>query len=174
MPLPIIVMVTYCGHSSTKFVINFVKIGLLDKFLIEWLLSKCHRIFIILSSWENYGKWWTWDGAPVWRAMSVTVPLTAVCRWHCSTLTARSVRWSKILNTDWKRLAVRLACSEREHSADVFGIGSNDTSCIAKSWACASVAFLAGIILWSVDSIFLIATGGYHSDIMKLAVLIIF
>ena len=56
-----------------------------------------------------------------------------------------------LLRANWKHQAFRVACSEQMHRANAFRMGSINASFITKSCACASVAFLAGIISLSVD-----------------------
>jgi hypothetical protein len=53
--------------------------------------------------------------------------------------------------TDWKHEACRVACSERVYCANAFRMGSSNSP-FTTSCACASLAFLAGVISWSVDS----------------------
>jgi hypothetical protein len=55
--------------------------------------------------------------------------------------------------TDWEHQVFRVACSDRVHCANAFRMGSNNSSLTTRSYACASIAFLAGIMSWSVDSI---------------------
>jgi hypothetical protein len=52
-----------------------------------------------------------------------------------------------------KHEAFRVACSERVHCLDVFWIVSSNSSFTRKICACVTVAFLAGIISWSGESI---------------------
>jgi hypothetical protein len=55
-----------------------------------------------------------------------------------------------LLHTDWKHRSFRMACSELVNCANVFRVGSSSSLYVGKYCACASVTFLAGIIL-SVD-----------------------
>jgi hypothetical protein len=48
--------------------------------------------------------------------------------------------------------AFRIACIERVRCANAFRMGSSNSSFTTKSYACTSVAFLEGIISWSVGS----------------------
>jgi hypothetical protein len=48
---------------------------------------------------------------------------------------------------------LRVACSEWVHCADTCTKGSSNSLIAIKSCACASIAFQAGIISWSMDSI---------------------
>ena len=57
-----------------------------------------------------------------------------------------------LIHTDWKHPAFQVACKEREHCANVFRMGSGNSSFTMKSCACAAIPFLAGIISLSVES----------------------
>jgi len=59
-----------------------------------------------------------------------------------------------LIHTDCQLCSFRVACSERVYCANVFRMGSNNSSFTTNSRACSVVAFLAGIIFSSVDSTF--------------------
>ena len=54
-------------------------------------------------------------------------------------------------HTDWKHQTLRAVYSEPVHYANAFSMGSRNRSFAMKSCACASNAFLSGIISWSVN-----------------------
>jgi hypothetical protein len=57
-----------------------------------------------------------------------------------------------LIYSDWKHQVFHATCSECVHSATAFRMGSSNSPFTSKSCACASIAFLAWVIPWSVDS----------------------
>jgi len=55
------------------------------------------------------------------------------------------------LYTDWKHEAFRGTCNERLHCPNALSMGSSNSWFATKFCACACIAFLTGIISWSVD-----------------------
>jgi hypothetical protein len=94
----------------------------------------------LMFSWTEYRKQTTDQeiipagGRGVWRGAG-----TVVGRSDSSTITH-------------KEQAFRGACSKPAHCANAFRMGSSNWSLTPTSCACAAIAFLAGIISWSVES----------------------
>jgi hypothetical protein len=64
----------------------------------------------------------------------------------------------QLLPIDSKLPAFRVACSEKVHFANAFGMRSSNSSFATKSCACASITFLAGFVPWSVDSRYIVTS----------------
>jgi hypothetical protein len=57
-----------------------------------------------------------------------------------------------LIHSDWKHQVFHVTCSECVHCATAFRMGSSNSPFTSKSCACASIAFPAWVIPWSVDS----------------------
>jgi CD68 antigen len=92
------------------------------------------------TNWLPWGSRRVWYGAGGQLAIGRITGLLLVEATDCPTA------------TNGKHQAFWVACKERLHFANAFRVGSNTSSFTMKCCACASIAFLAGIISWFVDS----------------------
>jgi len=83
--------------------------------------------------------------------VSGALQLAVDCRREERTAVSMSNRTVLPLHTEWERRTFQIACSEQIYRANVFRMGSSNSSCAAKSCTCASITFQAGIISLSVD-----------------------